>query len=93
MVIINLSVWVSYQHLHDFTYRSRHGHFVRRRVEWFLPPSPPATALWWTPAGEPPTPEHGLARLTHLRRYGPTPKAFTVRRRFLPDGTPDRRSR
>ena len=84
-------MWVDYQHLHDFTYRTRHGHFVRRRARWFAPLTPPSTALWWVAAGEPPTPAHALARLTHLRRHGPTPKAFTVRRRFTPDGTPEGR--
>ena len=27
-----------------------------------------------------------VKRLRHLRRYGPTPQAFTVRRRFDPHG-------
>lgn len=91
LVLINLSVWAGYQYLHEFTYRSRHGHFLRRRAQWFVAMPPPTTALWWTPAGRPPSPEHGLARLDHLRRYGPAPQAFTLRRRFRPDGSPERR--
>jgi hypothetical protein len=90
-LVINLSVWQSYDHLHAFTYRSAHGHFVRRRAEWFAQMSPPTTALWWVTAGHQPTPAEAVARLRHLRRYGPTARAFTVRRRFLPDGRPEPR--
>ncbi|ETK33703.1 DUF3291 domain-containing protein [Microbispora sp. ATCC PTA-5024] len=88
-VIFNLSVWATYQDLHDFTYRSRHGHYLRRRAQWFAPLPPPATALWWVPEGRRPTVEEAVARLGHLRRHGPTPQAFTVRRRFTADGRPD----
>jgi hypothetical protein len=88
LMIVNLSVWVDYHHLHAFTYRSAHGHFVQRRGQWFERTPAATTALWWIPSGEYPTPEHAIVRLNHLRRYGPTPRAFTLRRRFDPDGTP-----
>jgi hypothetical protein len=32
-----------------------------------------------------------LRRLRHLRARGPSPQAFTLRRRFGPDGQPTRR--
>lgn len=86
LVVVNLSVWVDYRHLHEFTYRSHHAHFLRRRARWFAPLPPPTTALWWVPAGQRPTPEQALARLTHLRRHGPSPRVFTLRSRFTPDG-------
>ena len=86
LLIINLSVWQTYQQLHDFTYRSAHMHYLRRRAEWFDKIETPATALWWVKAGHRPTPTEALTRLQHLRRYGPTPQAFTVRSRFDPRG-------
>jgi hypothetical protein len=86
LVVINLSVWADYQYLHEFTYRSQHAHFVRRQARWFTPIARPVTALWWVPAGAYPTAEQALARLTHLRRYGPSPRAFTIRHRFTRDG-------
>lgn len=86
LMVINLSVWRSYEHLHAYVYRSWHGHYVRRRYEWFEKIPTPATALWWVPAGHQPTPAEGLARLRHLRAYGPTPQVFTVRCRFDPSG-------
>jgi heme-degrading monooxygenase HmoA len=90
-LLLNLSVWESYPHLHAYVYRSAHGHYVRRRYEWFEPIRTPATALWWVPAGHEPTPDEALARLRYLRTYGPTARAFTVRSRFDPSGRPERR--
>jgi uncharacterized protein DUF3291 len=86
LTFFNLSVWESYERLHAYVYRSAHAGFVRRRYEWFERVEGPATALWWVPAGHEPSPDEALARLRHLRTYGPSPRAFTVRRRFTPDG-------
>ncbi len=91
LTIVNLSVWQSYEHLHDFTYRSLHGNYLRRRSAWFTPLPPPTAALWWVRADCRPTPAHALARLRLLRRQGPSPQAFTLRRRFLADGRPEPR--
>ena len=88
LTVVNLSVWESYEALHAFTYRSVHGQLVRRRAEWFLPPGGATTALWWVPDHATPDPVVALARLRHLRRHGPGPRAFSVRRRFDPEGRP-----
>jgi uncharacterized protein DUF3291 len=85
-MVLNLSVWESYEQLHSYVYRSEHGRYVRRRYQWFERIATPATALWWVPAGHQPTPAEALARLRHLRGHGPTPQAFTVRCRFDPSG-------
>jgi hypothetical protein len=89
--VVNVSVWESYEALHEFVYRSQHGGLIRRRAEWFLPTPQPSTALWWVPDDHRPALDHSRARLTVLRREGPSPRAFSVRRRFEPDGTPRRR--
>lgn len=34
-LVVNLSVWESYESLHAFVYRSRHGGLVWRRADWF----------------------------------------------------------
>ena len=88
-LILNISIWKSYQPLHDYTYRSAHGHLVRRRHEWFDAITQPSTVLWWLPPDARPTPEDALARLTLLRRYGPAPRAFGLRTRFDPAGNRD----
>lgn len=77
MVLVNLSVWQSVEALKTFTYRSDHVEIFRRRAEWFERPSAAHMALWWIPAGHEPTLEEAVARLEHLREYGPGTLAFT----------------
>lgn len=93
LVFVNLSVWTSYQHLHAYVYRGAHGGFVRRRSEWLDPTPQPSTALWWVQQGARPTVDDALARLRHLREHGPSPRAFSLRRRFEADGSPVARRR
>jgi hypothetical protein len=82
--IVNLTVWESIDALADFTYRSGHTAFLRRRREFFEAPTLPILCLWWIPEGTVPTVEDAVARLEHLREHGPTPTAFTFRHRFEP---------
>jgi Domain of unknown function (DUF3291) len=88
LLVVNLSVWASYEALHAFVYRSAHGGFVRGRARWFLPTPQPSTALWWVAEGTRPSLDEALRRLALLRAEGPSPRAFTLRRRFTPDGRP-----
>jgi Domain of unknown function (DUF3291) len=76
--------------LHNFAYRSRHGHYLRRRGEWLTPLPWPTTALWWAKSDVRPIPAEAVARLQYLRRYGPSPQAFTVRHRYGSAGRPER---
>jgi hypothetical protein len=85
--VVNVSVWVSYEALHHFVYRSHHGAMVRKRAEWFLPTPQPSTALWWITNDHLPELDESLARLKILRRDGPSPRVFSLRRRFEPDGS------
>ena len=89
-MLVNLSVWESAEALADFVYRSDHVRFLRRRREWFEPPVAAIVVLWWIPAGTTPTAAVAVERLEHLRRHGPTARAFTFRQRFEPDGRPVR---
>ncbi|MFI5909260.1 DUF3291 domain-containing protein [Dactylosporangium sp. NPDC051541] len=86
-LVVNVSVWTSYEALHQFVYRSHHGGLVRRRGEWFLPTPQPSTALWWVADDERPGLDAARARLRVLRREGASPRAFSLRRRFEADGT------
>jgi hypothetical protein len=81
-LIVNMSVWESIQALATWVYRDR-GHLavVRRRREWFEKMDT-FMVLWWVPAGHHPTVTEAEDRLELLRREGPTPDAFTFRRRF-----------
>jgi len=51
----------------------------------------PSTVLWWVEEGERPTVEAALRRLRYLRAHGPSMQAFTLLRRFGPDGRPEPR--
>jgi Domain of unknown function (DUF3291) len=92
-VVVNLSVWESYEALHAFVYHSPHGAYLRRRARWFEPIRQPSTVLWWVEADERPTVDEALRRLRHLQAHGPSPQAFSLRRRFERDGRPTRRTR
>ena len=87
MVITNMAVWESIDALADFTYRSGHLEFLRRRRDFFEAPSDAILVLWWIPEGHRPSMEEAMARLEQLRSEGPTPHAFTFRHRFEPGET------
>ncbi len=84
MMIVNMSVWRSLEALFAFVYRSGHTEPLHLRKDWFEKPAEAHMALWWLPAGELPTLDHGRTRLEHLRRHGPTADAFTFKQRFPP---------
>jgi hypothetical protein len=57
---------------------------MRRRREWAERMPEAYVVLWWIPAGDIPSVEEAKGRLDHLREHGPTPTAFTFKRRFSP---------
>ncbi len=84
-LIVNMSVWKSIEHLWDFVYSGDHLAVMRRRREWFERIET-FMCLWWVAAGHVPTVPEAEERLLHLRTHGPTPRAFTFKRRFEPAG-------
>ena len=81
-MLVNMSVWESIDGLAEFVYRSGHVEVMRRRREWFERIDL-VLALWWVPAGHIPSLAEARERLDHLAAHGPTPFAFTFRRRFV----------
>jgi heme-degrading monooxygenase HmoA len=82
-LFINLTVWETIDALFAFTYSSEHVEFFRRRREWFHRLEDyPALVLWWVPAGHQPTLAEAREKLLYLKEHGPTPLAFTFKRRF-----------
>ena len=75
LMIVNLTVWESFDALKAFAYRGIHRDFFRRRAEWFVPGST-RTALWWAPAGSLPTTDDAKRRLEFIDVFGPSPYAF-----------------
>lgn len=82
-VSINLTVWDSIDSLHQYTYYSHHTDFFRRAGEWFVKMKTPNFVLWWQPADQiPPSIGEAKARLDYLTAHGPSPYAFTFKKRF-----------
>jgi hypothetical protein len=88
-ILINMSVWESFDALRSFVYLSRHLEVMRRRREWFERTLQAYFALWWIPAGQPPTIADAKARLEVLREHGPSPAAFTFHDRYPAPESPD----
>ncbi|MEM0911808.1 MAG: DUF3291 domain-containing protein [Pseudomonadota bacterium] len=83
-IIVNMSVWVSKEHLQTFVYRNtRHLSFMKRRREWFNKIQS-HLVLWWISEGDIPTIEDAKERLKHLKQHGPSPYAFTFSTSFPP---------
>jgi hypothetical protein len=79
-IMVNMSVWETFEALQDFTYRlGPHLDAMRRRREWFHKMAEQHLVLWWVPAGHLPGIDEALHRLDLLRRHGPGPLAFTFR--------------
>ena len=81
-VMVNLSVWASFEALRSFVYATRHLEVMRHRRQWFSRMADPYLALWWLPAGTIPTVAEAKERLELLARQGPTAGAFTFRVAF-----------
>lgn len=84
LILFNLSVWESAEHLRDFVYRSEHAEVMRQRRSWFERFEGIYLALWWVPAGHRPTVEEAKERLAHRQQHGDSPYAFSFARIFPP---------
>jgi hypothetical protein len=85
LMLINMSVWESVDALAGYVYGADHVAVMRRRREWAQRMEEAYLVLWWVPAARLPTIEEAKERLDRLRRDGPTPQAFTFKKRFSPD--------
>ena len=82
-IVVNFTVWESIETLFEFTYKSQHVEFFRRRHEWFEKVEGlPSLTMWWIPAGHIPSLKEAEAKILHLRDHGPTVQAFTFKHRF-----------
>lgn len=88
LMLLNLSLWQSAEHLYDYAYKSAHAQVFADRRKWFSKLEQPQVALWWVPAGQIPTVAEAQQRLNLLTAIGPSPRAFTFRHRYTADGNP-----
>ena len=88
LMLVNMSVWESVEALAEYVYGGGHLAVMRRRREWATRVVGAHMCLWWVPAGSVPSVEEARTRLDHLTENGPTPYAFTFKRRFGPGAAP-----
>ena len=84
-IIVNMSVWETLEQLYEFTYKTMHTEFLKRRKEWFEKMGEMYYVLWYVPSGHIPDVGEARARLEHLRAHGETPYAFSFSKRFPPE--------
>lgn len=78
-IIVNMSVWETLDQLYQFTYKTMHTEFLKRRKEWFEKMGDMYYVLWCVPTGHVPDVQEARERLEHLRAHGETAYAFSFR--------------
>ena len=76
-VLVNMSVWVDIESLHNYVYRSAHIEIMAKRKQWFEILRETYSVLWWIPADTLPTLHQAQQTLDLLKMKGPNPGAFT----------------
>lgn len=79
LMLVNASVWESFEQLRDYAFKGFHRDVFRRRAEWF---TESAGVMWWVPAGTTPSLLECMARLHFHDRFGSSPYAFGTGERF-----------
>lgn len=84
----SLSLWTGLEALMAFTYSGVHADALKNAPNWNRRQAWPALALWWIKEGARPVWADGVERLEYLADNGPTPRAFTFKAPYYPDGNP-----
>lgn len=75
-ILVNMTVWDSFESFQHFVWNTLHKHFVNRKSEWFTPLDTAHFVMWWIPEGHKPTLDEAREKLELLRRDGSTDAAF-----------------
>jgi hypothetical protein len=76
MLIVNMSVWETPEHLEKFVWQTVHKQVYKKKNEWFEALGKMHLALWWVKVGHQPGIEEARDRLKHLNEYGSSDTAF-----------------
>ena len=82
LILVNMSVWESFEDLKNYVYKSKHVELVRDRQAWFSSYSGANQALWWVEAGHIPSIAEAKEKLAYLEKHGPSPEAFVFGKNF-----------
>ena len=78
-LLINMSVWYDPKALSDFVYQqSDHSEALRKRREWFEPPTEAMVACWSVIEGHQPSLAEAQQKLELLRKIGSTAESFSL---------------
>ena len=83
-LLVNMSMWESVEALRAYVISDKHMTIMRRRAEWFFPPTEPTLVLWWQAVDKLPTVQLAESKLKQLRKLGPSPQAFDFKTQFPP---------
>jgi hypothetical protein len=81
-LIVNMSVWKDADNLFTYVYKSDHVEIFKKRKNWFAAMTEMHMALWYVDENHFPDIKEAEERLVHIRKNGPTPFAFTFKKRF-----------
>lgn len=84
-VLINMSVWESYEALKNFVYSPLHLEVLRKKKNWFFKAAEATTALWWIPSGSIPSIQDAELKVKELRLNGASAKVFDLSKKFEPN--------
>ena len=82
LIIVNVSVWDSFESLKNYVYTGDHLSVLKDKKHWFEQASAPTLALWWIAAGHLPTIEEAKRALATLTTQGSCAEAFTFAKPF-----------
>ena len=75
-ILVNMTVWDSFENFQHFVWNTLHKHFVNRKSEWFTPLDTAHFVMWWIPEGHRPTLDEARTKLDLLRQDASTDAAF-----------------
>ena len=87
LILINMSVWESVEHLKHYAYHTKHMEVFKRRKEWFHKMDGAHMALWWVSEGHQPTPIEARDKIMELRDHGESESVFTFKSPASPPKT------
>jgi Domain of unknown function (DUF3291) len=82
MIIVNMSVWESFDAFKGFVFNGLHAAMMRRRNEWFEKSDFSNLAMWWIPEGHTPTTDEAKGKLEKIATEGDTQEAFRFKNLF-----------
>ena len=75
-----VSVWKSLEDLHDYTFNSLHGAYLKRTSEWFEPVEGPQLIVWDVEDDATPSFFEAWERLQYLKQNGPSERGYGWKR-------------